>query len=757
MAGLGALVAAGLRGRRRGGLVATFLVLVLAAAAIAIGLSVINQGTRQIDAAAREADVAHLVLSGDATGLRQAAADPQLVATAGPFDVTDVVARLEGGDEETRLVALDDPAVAVGRPLLRSGRWLDPTRDDELVLDRSAAVELGLDPGDRVTVAVGDREVTFTVVGSAIDLTDCGYPQCDPIRAFVSEAGLARLGAPGYAILLARLPAPSLADATAARLLASVPGVRGSESWPDTRGDLLAVDRIFGRFVTVFGVFVLVAACIVVAGSLVVRMTARRREVGLLQAVGCTSRQVTLALVTEHLLVGMVAVVTGWLLAGLLAPQLQIGVSGVVGRSAPAWSPRTLVITSVLLGGVLVAATILPAWRVGRLPVSDVVRDVPPERLSWLARHTAGLPRSLGALGMQEAAARPGRSLLAALALALGVVTAIVASGFVGTIGEAVGSHARVGDPWDVTIDPAEGATPAAIEAVLATTPGVGAWFTETGRRTTLGDEAFLSQAIGGEVGAARYEIGEGRAVERPGEAVIGYGMVRRFGLGVGDTVTFTISTHSITDTVVGWYRETEDSGEVLQYRFEELERIEPGVTPEVVRVVAADGTEPAALAAALGGRLGRTAEVAAYEADVGGLGAFEAVLRLIALVVAAVAAANLLSVMLTSTRESARLIGVEQTLGFTPGQLIRHGAVAAASLGLLGALLGVPLGLWLFRVMSDAVTSLIGAGPGFGQPPSILALVVLGLAMVAVAGALGALAASRLARRPAAELVRWE
>ena len=131
--------------------------------------------------------------------------------------------------------------------------------------------------------------------------------------------------------------------------------------------------------------------------------------------------------------------------------------------------------------------------------------------------------------------------------------------------------------------------------------------------------------------------------------------------------------------------------------------------------------------------------------------------LRLIAFVVGLVAAANLLSVMLTSTRESARTIGVEQTLGLTPRQLVGQGAVAAGALGLVGVAVGVPFGLWLFRVMSDAVTSLIGAGPGFGRYPSVVTLSVLGLVALAVAALLGALATHRLATRPASELVRWE
>ena len=63
MSGIGVLVGAGLRGRRRTGLVATFAVLVLAAVAIAAGLEVSRQGGTLLDAAAADA-VLRLVQAG---------------------------------------------------------------------------------------------------------------------------------------------------------------------------------------------------------------------------------------------------------------------------------------------------------------------------------------------------------------------------------------------------------------------------------------------------------------------------------------------------------------------------------------------------------------------------------------------------------------------------------------------------------------------------------------------------------------------
>ena len=84
--GITVLVGAGLRSRRRGGLVATFAVLLLAAVAIAVGLVVVRQGAPLLDAAADDANVAHLVVYGDRGAIIGSGERSQVVASSGPFD-----------------------------------------------------------------------------------------------------------------------------------------------------------------------------------------------------------------------------------------------------------------------------------------------------------------------------------------------------------------------------------------------------------------------------------------------------------------------------------------------------------------------------------------------------------------------------------------------------------------------------------------------------------------------------------------------
>jgi putative ABC transport system permease protein len=131
--------------------------------------------------------------------------------------------------------------------------------------------------------------------------------------------------------------------------------------------------------------------------------------------------------------------------------------------------------------------------------------------------------------------------------------------------------------------------------------------------------------------------------------------------------------------------------------------------------------------------------------------------LRLIAGVLFVTAGVNLLSTLLTSSRESARRTGVSLAIGFTPRQLIGQGAVAGAALGLVAAVIGVPLGFIVFRVLSDVVSTGIGVGPGWLPTPGIGLVTVVAAAAVALSAGLGALAVRRNATRPAADLVHGE
>lgn len=751
------LAGASLRGRRRIGLLATFVVLLLAAVGMAAGLAVARQGAPLLDAAARDASVAHLVAYGEATALETIASDPEVEASAGPFAALDGVEMVVGDEPiPIHVTALDDPDIAVNRPPITDGRWA--TSADEVVLDHSLATDVGADVGDTLTFHAGSTSVSMTMVGTAVNFTDCFYPMCDPGRTWVTSTGFDRFDADDerFDEIWLRFDDASQADPFIERMAATgTAGITGSDSWLDTRADFLALDEIFGSFVSAFGVFVLVCAAVVVAGSTATRIVARRREIGLLGAIGCTPREIATSLLVENVAVGVVAATIGWALAGFAVPSLQIGIGATLGPQDPTWSFWSLAVPAVLVVIVLSVATLVPAVRAARRPVTDVLRDVPRGGASWINRRMARLPRHLSLLGVREAASQPTRSALAALAVSIAVVGTLASTGFVGAIEGVAADPARQGDPWDLAIDPGSIASTEIADA-LDTTPGVATWFGEVERRSTLDGGAFLSVATGGDMAAIDYRIAEGRTVRAPGEAIAGYGFLQRFDREVGDRVDVLVGTTPLTFVIVGWYRETEDSGEILRYPLADLDTVTPS-EPDVYRVAVAASAEAATVGTALTARLGPDAGVEVVDTGIDDVQPFLFALRLIAGMLIVMAAANLLATLLASNREASGRTGVELTVGLTPWQVTAQGMVAGATTGLLACAVGIPLGLLLFRLLADTVSTGMGVGPGWMPMPGPFGTAMLAVATIAATGILGGAAIARQVRRPASDLVRAE
>ncbi|MFC6016013.1 FtsX-like permease family protein [Plantactinospora solaniradicis] len=758
------LARSGLRGGNRASAIATVLVAALATTGVVAGFSVQGQGGPEVDRIYQQAGRPDLVVYGAPSALEGLRRDEAFAETSPVTPFVDAAVALGSDSVDARIAAPPAGSAGVGHPLLRSGAWPGPGATGEVVLDQAAATEEGIQAGDQVELTVGGRPATMTVVGTAVDLTDCFYPDCDPIRLFVDPAALATL-APGpdaapapaaqSALLIARLVDPDRADAVAARL-GTRDGVVGVQPWPDTRDDILVRDRIFGASLAGFGIFVLLAAAFVVAGTATARLLARRREIALLQSVGYTTRQIITGLVGESLLLGAVGVLAGWVVGTLLAPFLQIGLGGALGRPGLRIEPLSLVGSAALVGLILGAATLLPARRAARQPVSDVLRNAPPRAVAP-ARVARLLDRlRLGPAyryGLGAVLTRPGRSALTAAALAVAVAAIVVGGGFAATMDRLIAEPARAGDPYDALVVVDDGTDPAALAGRIAGTPGATGWYSQIDRRTTLGDQTFLSRAIGGDPADAGFVVREGRPLRAAGEAIAGYGLLRRFGLQVGDTVAVRAGDTPLTLTIVGWYSETEDSGELLMYRAEML----PTVAPDAYLVSTGPGGTPEALAAALRDRLGPDVTVHARESDPDDLGMFTVAMRLLAVLVLVVSLANLAATLLTGSRERSRTLGVLRTLGFTVRQTLAQSATGGAALGLAAGIIGLPIGLLLLYVLANRVTIGIGAGPGLTEPPS-WALLAAAVPATVLAGALaGVLAAHRLSRTSASVLVRWE
>ncbi|MFB6255681.1 MAG: ABC transporter permease [Haloplanus sp.] len=158
------------------------------------------------------------------------------------------------------------------------------------------------------------------------------------------------------------------AESDARRLL---PG--GAELTARTSGDFVAqvasvIERIT-RFVTGVAVIGLVVGAIGIANIMLVSVTERTREIGVMKAVGARNRDVLALFLVESGLLGTVGAILA-LPVGLVVGYAATRYAEVTFALAPTWM-ATAVVVGVVVG---VVAGLYPAWRAARVDPIDALR-----------------------------------------------------------------------------------------------------------------------------------------------------------------------------------------------------------------------------------------------------------------------------------------------------------------------------------------------------------------------------------------------
>jgi ABC-type lipoprotein release transport system permease subunit len=210
--------------------------------------------------------------------------------------------------------------------------------------------------------------------------------------------------------------------------LSSSTGAHILESWQDIRDEHDQVMKDSQQVLLIgsrlLGILAIASVAVFVGG----RMADQTRRVGLLKAVGGSPRLVAIVLLTEYLVLALLAAAAGLAAGWLAAPLLTDPGAGLLGRAGAPSLTLSMVgqVTAVALG-VAVVATFVPAVRAARTSTVHALADAarPPRRAPWLIAMSARLPVPL-LLGLRVAARRPRRVVLSAVSVAT-TVTGIVA------------------------------------------------------------------------------------------------------------------------------------------------------------------------------------------------------------------------------------------------------------------------------------------------------------------------------------------
>lgn len=294
--------------------VALALSLTLALDAIYAGVS--NQLTTYIERAGADVWVAQ-------RGVRNL----HMVASTLPDPVVDAVASVDGVGAVTPILEATDTIAAgdrravayvVGLPAgaQMGGPWdIADGRGDvgagEIVVDRGFAREAGVSIGDRVEVLGGEARIVGLSQGTASLVNSVAFVSFEDFKAM-------RAGAPVVSFVLVRVTPGASPDAVAAEIERLVAGVTAQ-----TRADFVVEERrivtdMSADVIAIMNVIGFVVALAVVALTVYVATLTRRREFGVLKALGARDRLLYRVVLTQAALSVAAGFAAGLAFTGLI-------------------------------------------------------------------------------------------------------------------------------------------------------------------------------------------------------------------------------------------------------------------------------------------------------------------------------------------------------------------------------------------------------------------------------------------------------
>jgi len=756
---------ANLRSRR---LNSVLLGVIIAGGAMSLALSVglhenASHPFKQTTSATNSLDV-HVLAFDGRSDIDSVARSPGVKAVSGPYEFAEV--ELTGRPENVRLT-LESMRTRpkLERPALSAGRWVGAS-PGEVVLERSFARARHVHVGDRLRISHSANLSELKVVGIAISAARGPFPDWAPASAWVGPSTVAA-AAPnprrrGHELHL-QLADRSQSAAFVNDVQRRYPPERvAAYDWREVEDTVTSQTSGLTVILGSASLLALLGAGFVIANAISGRVLAARREIGLLKAAGFTPGGVTGLFVAENLILAVIAGVIGTAAAIPITPLLLHRSADLLGTPTPSGLGLQTVAAGVL--GVALIVTIftaLPAWRAGRLKVLDAIRlgrtsvSSRPSRTGELAAR-CHLPVA-AVLGVKDAFAARSRAVMTILSLILTVTAVVATLGTEATYRRVVGDSSLRAKPYDLLVQ--SDTTAPRTRALLAPHRGE---FTNAMTIAGLpvkvpgsGIEVY-ARALGGSYEARPYAIREGRMLAGPGEAIVGRGLLEKFGLRVGDELRVTALGHPLTLRIVGRYVEPDNDARTAIFDQRSLpvaaqRRLRPDFGLSVPSVPAARrlGKE---LSAQSNGSIHTTVtedEVKQERADIRPIiWGMDALLLAIGLV-------NLVTTMLLGIRERRRDFAIFKSIGLTPRQVLGAVTAGGSMLTLVAVAIGIPVGAALFRIVVIATNPT--DGPDLATTPTWWWLLLLVPGMFLFTTVAGLFPARRAAEIKPADALRYE
>jgi putative ABC transport system permease protein len=285
--------------------------------------------------------------------------------------------RPDGRDGDDLLLIAPPPASTMIRPILVEGRWLEPGDDGAVVINTETLKrEPDLAVGDALVLAIDGRETSWQIVGVVRGVLSgpfvyANYPYFARITRSVGRASRIQVATTDSQPAFQSSVAQALSDQFKRAGL----NVNSTETTESRRALVESQFMVLVMVLSAMALLLAIVGGLGLMGTMSINVLERRREIGVMRAIGASSRALLGIVVVEGLVIGALSWAAGVILALPLSKLLSdaVGVGFIQAELSYRFSTGGALLWLGVMLLIAAVASLLPARSAARVTVREVL------------------------------------------------------------------------------------------------------------------------------------------------------------------------------------------------------------------------------------------------------------------------------------------------------------------------------------------------------------------------------------------------